>query len=233
MKKTPALELQNVSKEYVMGESIIHALREINLTIHMGEYISILGPSGSGKSTLLHILGLLDTPTKGKVFVEEKEVSRISDDERAYIRGKKIGFVFQMYNLVPSLTAIENVMLPMMIYDVPKDIREMRAYQLLEQLGMENRAHHKPNELSGGQRQRVAIARALANDPAVILADEPTGNLDSKSGDEVVEIFNELNKKGKSLIIVTHDNDVASNAKRIIRIRDGRIVSKGEYDGKE
>ncbi|MGB9635471.1 MAG: ABC transporter ATP-binding protein, partial [Candidatus Micrarchaeia archaeon] len=195
--------------------------------------ISILGPSGSGKSTLLHILGLLDTPTKGKVFVEEKEVSRISDDERAYIRGKKIGFVFQMYNLVPSLTAIENVMLPMMIYDVPKDIREMRAYQLLEQLGMENRAHHKPNELSGGQRQRVAIARALANDPAVILADEPTGNLDSKSGDEVVEIFNELNKKGKSLIIVTHDNDVASNAKRIIRIRDGRIVSKGEYDGKE
>ncbi|MGC9058121.1 MAG: ABC transporter ATP-binding protein [Candidatus Micrarchaeia archaeon] len=233
MKKTPALELQNVSKEYVMGEGIIHALREINLTIHMGEYISILGPSGSGKSTLLHILGLLDTPTKGKVFVEEKEVSRISDDERAYIRGKKIGFVFQTYNLVPSLTAIENVMLPMMIYDVPKDIREMRAYQLLEQLGMENRAHHKPNELSGGQRQRVAIARALANDPAVILADEPTGNLDSKSGDEVVEIFNELNKKGKSLIIVTHDNDVASNAKRIIRIRDGRIVSKGEYDGKE
>jgi putative ABC transport system ATP-binding protein len=232
MAKVPVLKLQDVSKKYVMGESTVYALREVNLDIHASEYTSILGPSGSGKSTMLHMLGLLDTPTTGKVFVDGIEVSRMSEDERAYIRGKKIGFVFQSYNLVNSLTAIENVMLPMIIYDVPKDVREERAYKLLEQLGMETRANHKPSELSGGQRQRVAIARALANDPSVILADEPTGNLDSKTGSEVVEIFNELNKKGKTLIVVTHDEDIAHNAKRIIRIKDGRIVSKGEYDDK-
>ncbi len=217
------IELLDVHKSYAMGDAVVHALRGITLHVHRGEYISILGPSGSGKSTLLHMMGLLDVPTRGKVFVDRVDSANMSNDEMAHVRGKKIGFVFQVFNLVPSLTALENVMLPMMIYEVEKYEREKRAYELLERLGMENRALHKPMELSGGQRQRVAIARALANDPPIILADEPTGNLDSKTGDEVAEIFDELNKDGKTLIIVTHDKDIADHASRIIRIRDGTL----------
>lgn len=221
--KPKIVELEDVHKTYVMNDVVVHALRGVTLHVHKGEYVSILGPSGSGKSTLLHMMGLLDVPTKGKVYVDGVDSANMNEDEMAYVRGKKIGFVFQVFNLVPSLTALENVMLPMMIYDVDPEERKQKAYELLEQLDMENRALHKPMELSGGQRQRVAIARALANDPPIILADEPTGNLDSKTGDEVADIFDQLNLKGKTLIIVTHDEDIANHADRIIRIRDGKL----------
>lgn len=217
------IELEGVHKTYSMGDVKVHALRGVTLHVHKGEYVSVLGPSGSGKSTLLHMMGLLDVPTQGKVFVDGVESAKMSEDEMAYVRGRKIGFVFQVFNLIPSLTALENVMLPMMIYDVEKKERERKACKLLEQLGMEKRANHKPMELSGGQMQRVAIARALANNPPIILADEPTGNLDSKTGDDVAEIFDALNKKGKTLIIVTHDEDIAKHADRIIKIRDGKL----------
>lgn len=220
------LEISDVSKIYDMGGgNTVKALSGISMRVHKGEHISILGPSGSGKSTLLHMIGLLDVPTSGRICLDGHCVEELSEDERAYIRGKKIGFVFQTFNLVNSLTALENVMLPMMIYDVPAAEREERAMRLLEQLGMEERAGHKPNELSGGQRQRVAIARALANDPPIILADEPTGNLDSKTGQEVVDIFDALHKKGKTLLIVTHDEEIAHCADRVIKIKDGQIIS--------
>ncbi|MCX8205724.1 MAG: ABC transporter ATP-binding protein [Candidatus Micrarchaeota archaeon] len=219
------LDLEGVSKEYIMGRDlVVSALCDVDLQVKRGEYISVLGPSGSGKSTLLHVMGLLDLPSSGRVCIDGHCAWKMTEDERAYIRGKKIGFVFQVFNLVPSLTALENVALPMMIYNVPRDVREERARGLLEQLGMGNRLNHKPNELSGGQRQRVAIARALANDPPIILADEPTGNLDSKTGEEVVGIFNELHEKGRTLIVVTHDEEIARHADRIVRIRDGMIV---------
>jgi len=199
------------------------ALKNVNLRINKGEYIAVLGPSGSGKSTLLHMMGILDVPTSGKIYIEGREVSQLSEDERARIRGKKIGFVFQLFNLIPSLTALENAALPMMVYGVEKEERERRARELLEKLGLGERLNHKPSELSGGQRQRVAIARALANNPEVILADEPTGNLESKSGHEVVEIFTKLNKEGKTVVVVTHDEDIAKHARRIIRIKDGEV----------
>ncbi|MEM0437975.1 MAG: ABC transporter ATP-binding protein [Candidatus Micrarchaeia archaeon] len=221
------LSLEGVSKEYVMGKDIVvSALCDVDLQVRRGEYVSVLGPSGSGKSTLLHIMGLLDLPTSGRVCIDGHCSWEMTEDERAYIRGKKIGFVFQVFNLVPSLTALENVALPMMIYNVPKEEREARATELLAQLGMGNRLDHKPNELSGGQRQRVAIARALANDPPIILADEPTGNLDSKTGEEVIGIFNELHRKGRTLIVVTHDEEIADHADRTIHIRDGMIVRR-------
>ena len=229
MREKNIIELRDVWKEYVMGkEVVVKALRGVNLGIKRGDYVSILGPSGSGKSTLLHMLGLLDVPTKGEVVIDGIKTSSMSDDERAYVRGHKIGFVFQTFNLIPSLSALENVALPLMIDGVPLDKRLARAEELLRQLGMGNRIHHKPMELSGGQRQRVAIARALVQDPPIILADEPTGNLDSKTGDEVVKIFDELNKRGKTLVIVTHDSYVAKHAKRILHIRDGNIVKVKE-----
>jgi putative ABC transport system ATP-binding protein len=221
--KEPVIELENVSKIYQMGHAKLVALKNVNLKINKGEYIAVLGPSGSGKSTLLHMMGILDVPTSGKIYVEGREVSQLSEDERARIRGKKIGFVFQLFNLIPSLTALENAALPMMVYGVEKEERERRARELLEKLGLGERLNHKPSELSGGQRQRVAIARALANNPEVILADEPTGNLESKSGHEVVEIFTKLNKEGKTVVVVTHDEDIAKHARRIIRIKDGEV----------
>jgi len=219
----PVIELENVSKIYQMGHAKVVALKNVNLRINKGEYIAVLGPSGSGKSTLLHMMGILDVPTSGKIYIEGREVSQLSEDERARIRGKKIGFVFQLFNLIPSLTALENAALPMMVYGVEKEERERRARELLEKLGLGERLNHKPSELSGGQRQRVAIARALANNPEVILADEPTGNLESKSGHEVVEIFTKLNKEGKTVVVVTHDEDIAKHARRIIRIKDGEV----------
>ena len=218
------IKLDRVCKFYRMGESRVDALRELSLTIHENDYMAIFGPSGSGKSTLLHIAGLLDVPSCGSVFVDGKDVSRLPENELARIRGKKVGFIFQVFNLVPSLTALENVALPMMIYDVPKYERERRAEELLVSLDMGNRLNHLPSELSGGQRQRVAIARALANNPEVILADEPTGNLDSKTGEEVIEIFNQFHHEGKTLVVVTHDPDIAHNTDEIVRIRDGQIV---------
>ncbi len=232
-KEKRIIELKDVSKIYDMGEgNTVNALQNLSMHVHKGEHISILGPSGSGKSTLLHMIGLLDVPTSGRICLDGHCIDELSEDERAYVRGKKIGFVFQTYNLINSLSALENVTLPMMIYNVPVDEREERAHRLLEQLGMENRANHKPNELSGGQRQRVAIARSLANDPPIILADEPTGNLDSKTGQEVVEIFDELHNKGKTLLIVTHDEEIARCADKILKVRDGTVIKEEVVRGK-
>ena len=220
------LRLEDVWKTYAMGESNVHALKEFSMQVYENEYISVLGPSGSGKSTLLHMMGLLDVPTKGRVFIDKIDVSEMEEDKRAGLRGKKIGFVFQVFNLVPSLTALENVALPLMILGVDRGKREKKAASVLRDLGMGNRMDHLPSELSGGQRQRVAIGRALANDPELVLADEPTGNLDTKTGDEVERIFNELHKRGKTLIVVTHDPDIAKRAERMIKIKDGMLYNK-------
>jgi len=221
------ISLEEVYKIYDMGGgNTVKALQGLDMKVYEGEHVSILGPSGSGKSTLLHMIGLLDVPTSGRICIDKQCTEMLSEDERARVRGKKIGFVFQAFNLINSLTALENVMLPMMIYDTPAHLREEKAMKLLEELEMGNRANHKPNELSGGQRQRVAIARALANDPSIILADEPTGNLDTKTGEEVVQIFEQLHEQGKTLVIVTHDEEIAHYADRIVRIRDGKIVGE-------
>jgi len=219
----PVLELKNVWKTYSMGEEKVHALREFDLQIDPNDYMSIVGPSGSGKSTLLHLLGLLDVPTKGSVKIDGKDISKLSTDQRAVIRGKKIGFVFQVFNLVSSLTALENVALPMMIQGVGKEERENKAAEILTGLGMGERLDHLPMELSGGQRQRVAMSRALVNDPELILADEPTGNLDSKTGEEVVKIFDKLHKEGRTIVVVTHDNGIAKHADEQVYIVDGMI----------
>ena len=219
----PVLELNNVWKTYEMGEEKIHALREFNLQIDQNDYMSIVGPSGSGKSTLLHILGLLDIPTQGHVKMDGKDVSKMSTDDRAIMRGKKIGFVFQVFNLVPSLTALENVALPMMIQSIDKSEREEKAAKILSSLGMGDRLDHLPGELSGGQRQRVAMSRALVNDPELILADEPTGNLDSKTGEEVVKLFDKLHKEGRTIVVVTHDTGIAKHADEQVYIVDGMI----------
>jgi putative ABC transport system ATP-binding protein len=220
---TPVIELRDVWKTYEMGEEKIHALRGFSLSIHKNDYISIVGPSGSGKSTLLHMLGLLDIPSQGQIFVEGEDISKTSEDHRAKLRGMKIGFVFQVFNLVPSLTALENVALPMMIQGVSKTEREEKAAKVLNSMNMGDRLDHLPSELSGGQRQRVAIGRALVNDPELILADEPTGNLDSKTGEDVIKIFDNLHSQGRTLVIVTHDADVAKHAEERVCILDGAV----------
>ncbi|MBN2122295.1 ABC transporter ATP-binding protein [Candidatus Micrarchaeota archaeon] len=217
------MELRNAWKTYRMGKEKVHALSDFSLKIHKNDYMTIVGPSGSGKSTLLHMLGLLDVPTRGSLLIGGRDISRMGIDERAIIRGRKIGFVFQVFNLVPSLTAIRNVALPMMIQGVPKQVREERAARILSSLGMGHRLDHLPSELSGGQRQRVAMARALVNDPELILADEPTGNLDSKTGEEVVKLFDKLHKDGRTLVVVTHDPSIARHGERTVWIKDGRI----------
>ncbi|MEM4272297.1 MAG: ABC transporter ATP-binding protein [Candidatus Bilamarchaeaceae archaeon] len=219
----PVLELKDVWKTYTMGEEQVHALRGFSIAIHKNDYMSIVGPSGSGKSTLLHMLGLLDVPTRGQVLVEGQDTSKMSENARARLRGKKIGFVFQVFNLVPALTALENVALPMMIQGVPKEEREEKAAQVLKSLNMGDRLGHLPSELSGGQRQRVAIGRALVNDPELILADEPTGNLDSKTGEEVIRIFDDLHSKGRTIVVVTHDAGVAKHAEERVCILDGAV----------
>ena len=208
-----------------MGSVLVKALDGISLRIKRGDYASVIGPSGSGKSTLLHIFGLLDEPTAGRVFIDGIDTTKLSEEKLAQVRGRKIGFVFQSFHLIPSLSAIENVALPAMLLGVPQKERLHKAGELLFQLGMDERASHLPKELSGGQRQRVAIARALINDPAILLADEPTGNLDSASGAEVLKIFDELHKDGRTIIVVTHDSHIASRCKKTIRIKDGRIES--------
>ncbi len=223
------IECKNVWKIYNPGSSAeVKALRGIDLSVKEGSFISIMGSSGSGKSTLLHIIGCLDKPTKGKVYVDGKDVTQLNDKQLAMIRRYTIGFVFQFFNLIPSLTALENVMLPMIFAGVKKSERVRRAKHLLKELGLAHRINHKPNQLSGGERQRVAIARALANDPKIILADEPTGNLDSRSGKSVMEIFQRLNKeKGKTIVLITHDPEVAKYADKIVKIKDGKIEGGG------
>lgn len=218
------IELDHVSKTYKMDEVNVQALNGVDLKINKKEFVAIMGPSGSGKSTLLHMIGCLDRPSSGKIFLDGSDVSKLNDSQLARVRGKKIGFVFQYFNLYPTLTAQGNVELPMMIIEKEKKFREERALQLLKRVGLQERASHLPSQLSGGERQRVAIARALANEPAFILADEPTGNLDSKSGSEVMKIFVELNKEGKTVIIVTHDETIASHSERIVKVRDGKII---------
>ena len=216
------IQLKNISKIYGKDGQQVKALDNANITIEKGEFVAIVGASGSGKSTLMNILGMLDRPTSGKYYLENKEISTLTDDELAKIRNKKIGFVFQKFHLLPKTTAIENVELPL-IYSDRKDIRKL-AVEALAKVGLSNRGKHRTNELSGGQQQRVAIARALVNEPEVILGDEPTGNLDSKSGLEVVGVFQELNRSGKTIILITHSSEIAEHANRIIRIHDGRIT---------
>lgn len=217
------IQLENVHKNYVMGDATIHAVDNANIAIEKGEFVAVIGPSGSGKSTLMHLLGALDLASSGSIFLDNRDIETLSESELAGIRGKKIGFVFQSFNLIPTLTALENVMLPMIFQNVPLEERKERAEDLLEGVGLGHRLNHLPNQLSGGERQRVAIARALANDPEIILADEPTGNLDTKTGQEIVSLLNSLNKKGKTIIMVTHEPEIARYAKRTIRIKDGRI----------
>ena len=219
------IEIEGVTKLYKMGEEIIHALCGVALKIHRNEYLAIMGPSGSGKSTLMNMLGCLDTPTEGRYEFNGRNVAHMIDDELAEIRNREIGFVFQTFNLLPRATALANVELPLIYAGVPRHERHDRAREALDHVGLGNRMHHKPNELSGGQRQRVAIARALVNKPSIILADEPTGNLDSKTGVEIMELFEDLYQQGNSLIVVTHEEDIARHARRIVRLRDGLIES--------
>lgn len=220
----PVIELRNVNKYYTLGETIIKANKNINLKINKGEFVTIFGPSGCGKSTLMHLIGLLDTPTKGEVLINGERTSELSDDEKTTLRNKKIGFVFQFFFLTPNLTAEENVQLPMIFSKKDAKERHERAEELLKTVGLSDREHHYPYQLSGGQRQRVAIARALSNKPELILADEPTGNLDSQTGKEVIKTFKELWKKGNTLVVVTHDPELAKEAPRTIKMKDGEII---------
>jgi len=219
------IELKNIYKTYHSGKISFEALKEVNLTINQGEYIAILGPSGSGKSTLMQILGCLSTPTSGSYILDNKEVSQLSRNQLAKIRNEKIGFVFQSFNLLNQLDLIDNVALPLVYRGTSTAKRAHKAKELLAKLGLDTHLDHKPNELSGGQQQRVAIARALVTDPEVILADEPTGNLDSKSGNDVIQLFEQFSSMGKTVIIVTHDIEIAKRTKRIIRIHDGKITN--------
>lgn len=224
------IELQDVWKTYKMEETEVNALRGITLKFNEGDFASIQGPSGSGKSTLMHLVGCLDLPSKGRILLDGHDISKMSESQLATIRGKKIGFVFQAFNLIPSLTAMENVMLPMVFNDVPKDIRLKRARELLEDMGLQHRLNHKPNQMSGGEQQRVAIARALSNDPEVILADEPTGNLDSTTGKHILDIIEHLYKEHKkTVIMVTHDPYIANFAEKKVVMVDGRLGHDHEY----
>ncbi len=220
--------LSEVTKVYQLGGEQVNALAGITLSISPGEFTAIMGPSGSGKSTLMNILGCLDRPTKGSYMLDGQEVATLNDDQLAITRNKKIGFVFQSFNLLPRMSTLQNVALPMVYAGVEKKERVARAEQVLAMVGLESRMNHQPNELSGGQRQRVAIARALVNDPTIIMADEPTGNLDTKSGDEVMNIFSELNSQGRTIILVTHEPDIAEYAGRVVYVRDG-LIERDEW----
>lgn len=219
------IETHDISKVYRMGAETIHALKSVSIKISKGEYVAFMGPSGSGKSTLMNIIGCLDTPTGGQYILNGQDVSNMSDNELAEVRNKEIGFVFQTFNLLPRQSSLDNVALPLIYAGYNKSAREEKAQVVLESVGLGNRSKHKPNELSGGQRQRVAIARALVNDPSIILADEPTGNLDTKTSYEIMELFENLHAKGNTIIMVTHEEDIARYAHRIVRLRDGLIES--------
>ncbi len=224
MKQT-IIKLDNVHKDYKMGDSIVQAVEGINLEIKKGDFIVIIGPSGSGKSTMMNMVGALDLATEGDIFLDGQNIEHLEESELAQIRGRKIGFVFQTFNLIPTLTALGNIELPMIFQGIDKDERIERAEKILENVRLSHRKNHLPNELSGGERQRVAIGRALANDPEVILADEPTGNLDTKTGAEIMKLFKDLNKKGKTIILVTHDINLLNHAQKILKIQDGKIVN--------
>lgn len=219
------IEIKDIVKNYKVGTQVVRALRSVSLNIHKGEYVAIMGASGSGKSTLMNLIGCLDTPTSGKYVLNGKDVSSLSDDELADIRNSEIGFIFQVFNLLPRNSALENVMLPLVYAGMRKNERLKRAEATLVDVGLEDRMTHRPNELSGGQRQRVAIARALVNKPSLLLADEPTGNLDSKISEEIMKLFADIHRKGNTLVMVTHEEDIAKHAHRIIRLKDGEIDS--------
>lgn len=219
------IEMADISKRYVMGSEIIEALKSVTISVSKGEYVAFMGPSGSGKSTLMNIIGCLDTPSTGKYILNSKDVSDMSEGELAEIRNKEIGFVFQTFNLLPRMSSLDNVALPLIYAGLNKADRTEKAMMSLRNVGLENRAGHKPNELSGGQRQRVAIARALVNDPSILLADEPTGNLDSKTSYEIMDLFDQLYSKGNTIVMVTHEEDIAHYAHRVVRLRDGLVES--------
>ena len=219
------IKIRNIIRDFELGQEIVHVLKGIDLDIEKGEYVAIMGPSGSGKSTLMNLIGCLDTPTSGTYILNGKDVSQMSDDELADIRNKEIGFVFQTFNLLPRTTALDNVALPMVYAGISKKDRTERAIKVLHDVGLSDRMDHRPNQLSGGQRQRVAVGRALVNNPSIILADEPTGNLDSKTGVEIMNLFESIHKAGNTIIVVTHEEEIADHAQRIIRLRDGMIES--------
>jgi len=219
------IDIENITKDYVMGEEIVRALRGVSLQIRRNEYLAVMGPSGSGKSTLMNMLGCLDTPTSGRYEFNGRNVAEMDDDELAAIRNREIGFVFQTFNLLPRATSLRNVELPLIYAGMDPESREERATQALTDVGLGDRIQHKPNELSGGQRQRVAIARALVNNPSIILADEPTGNLDSKTGEEIMALLEDLYQRGHTIILVTHERDIAAHARRTIHLRDGVVES--------
>jgi putative ABC transport system ATP-binding protein len=225
LKNNIVVRINGVKKIYRMGKVEVPALQGIDLNIESGEFVSIMGPSGCGKSTLMHIVGCLDRPTSGVVHLDEVDIGELDDNQLANIRNRKVGFVFQTFNLLPKLNAVENIELPLVYAGVKPEQRSMRSTELLKLVGLSDRAHHRPAELSGGQSQRVAIARALTNNPAIILADEPTGNLDSKSGAEIIRLFTELNRAGSTIILVTHDAGIANHSKRIIQLKDGLVVA--------
>ena len=228
MTKDTIIRLDNVWKIYQMGEVKVEALRGLSLEIKKGEFVAIMGPSGSGKSTAVNMIGCLDVPTKGHIYLDQHDISKLSESDLAQIRGKKIGFIFQQFNLLNTLSALENVALPMLFQNTNREKRLETAKKLLEMVELGDRLNHKPNELSGGQQQRVAIARSLSNDPEVVLADEPTGNLDSKTGEIVIKFLEKLNKEGKTIIMVSHDANVARHAQRIEHLKDGRVVKRGQ-----
>ena len=219
------ISLQNIRKTYVLGDQTVHALKQIDLDIHQGEYVALMGPSGSGKSTLMNIIGCLDTPSAGQYWLNQKEVSQMTDIELSKVRNDEIGFVFQTFNLLNRLSSLENVALPLVYAGVPQKERLERARETLNKVGLGNRLDHKPNELSGGQRQRVAVARALINNPSLLLADEPTGNLDTHTSHEIMGLFEEIHAAGNTIVLVTHEEDIANHAKKIVRLRDGLIAS--------
>jgi putative ABC transport system ATP-binding protein len=227
MSKEPLIKLRGIEKRYDLGNQVVYALRSVDLDIFKGEYVALMGPSGSGKSTLMNIIGCLDSPTAGTYILNDTDVSRMTDSDLSHVRNKEIGFVFQTFNLLSRLTARDNVAMPLIYAGVSRKDREDRAAKSLEDVGLSDRMHHRPNELSGGQRQRVAVARALVNNPSIVLADEPTGNLDTNTSKEIMALFDEIHQKGNTVILVTHEEDIARYAKRIVRLRDGNIEDAG------
>jgi putative ABC transport system ATP-binding protein len=226
------IDIRDITKVYDMGEERVRALDGVSLGVERGEYVAIMGPSGSGKSTLMNLIGCLDTPTSGSYVLNGREVARMTDDELAQIRNQEIGFVFQTFNLLPRTNALQQVELPLVYTGVPRKARHERAVKALQAVGLADRMGHQPNEMSGGQRQRVAVARALINDPSILLADEPTGNLDSQTGAEIMALFDELNSRGNTIILVTHEEDIAAHARRVVRLRDGKIREEPGNEGR-